>query len=256
MAESFCILLSNISYDIWVIIIIAEINEIKISYEVEGNGQPIIMLHGWEANKNTFNKLKEKLIENFKVYIIDLPGFGDTKIDRPYTVHEVAEIIHDFILKLSIIKPILLTHSYGGRIGIIYASKYDVDKLILISSAGVRKKLSLVKRIRIKLYKLLKKLGIKINIGSKDFKNSDPIKKTMLINAVNTDLKAEMNRIKCPTLLIYGENDQETPLEIAKIINKNINNSALITIDNCGHFPYLERLNYTLLIIKSFLCSE
>ena len=78
------------------VIIYIDVNDIKISYEVEGEGNPIILLHGWGANKNTFNKLSNELKENFKVYKIDLPGFGDTEIGLPLTVHEVSEYIYEF----------------------------------------------------------------------------------------------------------------------------------------------------------------
>jgi len=239
-----------------VVIIYIDVLGIKLSYLVTGDGPVIILLHGWGANKTTFEKLAQELSNDYKVYSIDLPGFGQTNIEKPYTVFEVADIIHAAILKLGIKKPIIIGHSYGGRIGIIYSSRYDVDRLILISSAGVKERLSNKKKFKIKLYKALKKAGIKLNIGSKDYKNSDPIKRIMLINAVNTDLIDEMNKIKCNTLLLYGKNDTETPIRVANIINKNIKNSALISIDNCGHFPYIERFSYTLLIIKSFLSSE
>ena len=238
------------------VIIYIDANDIKISYEVEGDGDPIILLHGWGANKNTFNKLSNELKENFKVYKIDLPGFGDTEIGLPLSVHVVSEYIYEFTKIFNIDNPILICHSYGGRIGIIFASKYKVKKLILVSSAGVREKLRISRKMKIKAYKMLKKIGIKVKMGSKDYLNCDNVKKAMLVNAVNTDLTEEMKKIKCPTLLIYGDKDTSTPLSIANHINENIKNSSLITLDDTGHFPYLEKPTIFNLILNSFLIGD
>ena len=99
-------------------IIYININDIKIHYKVEGEGKPIILLHGWGANLNTFNNISKSLSENFKVYSIDLPGFGESVIGLPLSIDEVTNIIREFVNKLEIDKPIILGHSYGGRMRI------------------------------------------------------------------------------------------------------------------------------------------
>lgn len=238
------------------VIIYININDINIHYKVEGNGKDIILLHGWGANLNTFKGISKYLKDNFKVYSLDLPGFGESVIGLPLTVEEVADIIHEFVNKLNINNPIILGHSYGGRIGIVYASKYNVDKLVLVSSAGIKEKLTKRKQFKIKVYKFFKKHHINLNLGSKDYKDADVVKKEMLVKTVNQDLRKYMNKINTPTLLMYGENDKTTSVGMAKIINKEIKNSTLIILDECGHFPYLDRPNYFLLILNSFLMGD
>ena len=157
---------------------------------------------------------------------------------------------------MNINNPIILGHSYGGRIGIVYASKYNVDKLVLVSSAGIKEKLTKRKQFKIKVYKFFKKHHINLNLGSKDYKDADVVKKEMLVKTVNQDLRKYMNKIYVPTLLMYGENDKTTSVGMAKIINKEIKNSTLIILDECGHFPYLDRPNYFLLILNSFLMGD
>ena len=122
-----------------------EVDGVVVSYECAGSGYPIILLHGWGARKETFNKLFLHLAENFMVYVIDLPGFGETEIGLPMSMDSVVDLIYHFNLKLSIDNPILLGHSYGGRLAIIYASKYEVKKLILVASAGLNQKLNFKK---------------------------------------------------------------------------------------------------------------
>ena len=232
------------------------INNLKINYELKGDGKPIILLHGWGANLQTFSKLADSLSNDFKVFSIDLPGFGESDVLLPLNVDEVADIIHEFVILLNIDNPIILGHSYGGRVGICYASKYRVCKLVLVSSAGIKQKLNISKRLKIKVYKMLKKCHFNVKMGSNDFLNADNVKKIMLIKAVNTDLKDNMKLINIPTLLIYGKDDSVTPLSLGYDIKKNIIGSSLIEIDNCGHFPYLERFSIFLLILNSFLLGD
>ncbi len=204
----------------------------------------------------TFTKLSKTLSSDFKVYSIDLPGFGESSIGVPLGIEEVAELIHDFVIKLNLEVPILISHSYGGRIAICYASKYAVEKLILISSAGIKQKLRLSKRFKMRVYKVLKKCHVPIKMGSKDYQSADNVRRIMLVKAVNTDLKEELKRIVAPTLLIYGKNDTVTPLKLGYQIKENIHNSELVELEECGHFPYIERLSICSIIIMSFLLGD
>lgn len=92
-------------------------------------------------------------------------------------------------------------------------------------------------------------------MGSTDYLNCDNVKRVMLVNAVNTDLRHEMKLINVPTLLIYGANDPTTPLTVGYKIKENIKDSAIIVMDDCRHFPYLEKPTIFTLILNSFLMS-
>ncbi len=213
-------------------------------------------MHGWGASLLTFNKLIDVLSNNYKVYAIDLPGFGQSEVGVPFSVEEVADLIYSFTLEMAISNPILLGHSYGGRVAIVYAAKYQVKKLVLVSAAGIRQKLRFSKKLKIKIYKMLKKCHLPIKMGSTDYQNADNVKRIMLVKAVNQDLSEFMVKIKSPTLLIYGVCDDVTPLKLAEQIKSKIKNSVLIKIEECGHFPYLERASYFSIILMSFLLGD
>ena len=127
---------------------------------------------------------------------------------------------------------------------------------MLVSSAGIKQKLKISKRLKIKVYKALKKCHLPIKMGSSDYQNADNVKRIMLVKAVNRDLTEEMKLIKVPTLLIYGKDDDVTPLELGYRIKENIKGSVLVEMDNCGHFPYLDRFSVFLLILNSFLLGD
>mgnify|MGYP002512615904 CR=1 FL=1 len=114
------------------------IKDININYEVSGVGAPLIFLHGWGLDLHTFDNLAKELSEDYSVYQIDLPGFGESDISNPYTIEEYANYINEFCLSLAIINPIIVGHSFGGRVAMMYASRYDVDKLIFFAAMNLK----------------------------------------------------------------------------------------------------------------------
>ena len=238
------------------IFIFLEIDNIKISYIEKGSGKTIILLHGWGQTKETFKGLIENLSDNYHVIAIDLPGFGETEIGLPMDLYMVSDLLNKFVCNLNVKEPIFLGHSYAARVLGIYASKYSISKLIIVSGAGIKQKLSLKNTIKVRIYKFFKKRNITLNTGSVDYINSDNVKRTMLVNAINTDITQELNKIVVPTLLIYGTNDKVTPLSLGYKMKKAIKYSELIELEDCGHFPYIEKPTIFNLFINSFLASD
>lgn len=229
------------------------IKDININYEESGVGPPLIFLHGWGSNLHIFDKLKNQINEDYTVYQIDLPGFGESEINASYSIGEYAEFINEFCLKLGVAEPILIGHSFGGRVAIKYASMFDVKKLVLVCSPGITERFNITKWSKIKIYKIAKKLKCNLKIGSNDYKKANGHLKDVLVKAVNLDLSEELKKIECSTLLIYGKKDRVVPLYIAKKISKLIPNSGLVIVENSGHFPFIDRFRYFIIILKSFL---
>lgn len=231
------------------------INEIKLNYKKEGIGNNIIFLHGWGSNKETFDNVVNHLKEEFCCYQIDLPGFGESSINEALSLADYTNILRQFILKENILNPILIGHSFGGRIAIHYSSLYDIRKLVLIDSAGVRR-FNLKVYLKIKLYKLCKKFRIKNKLGSNDYKNSSDVLKGTMNKIVPVDLRDKMRIINCDTLILWGELDSTTPLKDGKLMHKLISKSTLIVIPKAKHFPYIEKYRYFMLMLNSFLASD
>jgi len=239
---------------------------INIYYQMFGEKKPIILLHGWGTNSNTFYDLINYIKNDYLVYAIDLPGFGKSnEPKKPYSLNDYVDFLEEFIKALQIEKPVILGHSFGGRIAIKYASKSsNIGKLILVDSAGIKPHLTLNKRFKILRYKFLKfyykalKDATRFNqltkeAGSIDYKSSSEVMKGTLVRVVNEDLKKHIKKIKCETLLIWGSDDASTPLKDAKYMNKHISNSGLVVFDDCGHFPYIEKKYYFHLVIGKYL---
>lgn len=232
-----------------------------INYIDYGDGNnTIVLLHGWGQNIEMMKPIGDKLSNENRVIIIDLPGFGESKEpDTIWTMYDYTDCIHELLKSLKVENPMLIGHSFGGKISLIYASKYKVSKLVLFGSPFKKeiKKLSLKTRILKKLKKVpgLNKLEgfAKRHIGSRDYKNASDFMRKIMVEHVNLDITEDVRKIKCPTIIVWGTLDKEVPLDRAYELEKLIMDSAVITYEGCSHYAYLERINQTINIIKNFI---
>ena len=235
-----------------------KVRNIRINYKQYGEGEDIVLLHGWGQNIQMMDPVGERLKNKYHITIIDLPGFGlSNEPDFAYTVSDYVELVHDLLMDLKINNPILIGHSFGGRISIVYASKYDVSKIVLFGSPCVRheyvsKKQNILKKM--KKIKLLKPIVnvMKKHMGSTDYKNASPIMRDVLVKTVNEDLSNYAKKIKCQALLIWGENDEAVPVSEARELDDLLENSALIVLPGT-HYCYLENLDRVISILDNFL---
>ena len=237
---------------------IKKIKYLNINYIQYGKGKDIVLLHGWGQNIQMMDPIGKNLSDNFKITILDLPGFGSSEIPKfAYTINDYTELLHDFLIELKIDYPILIGHSFGGRIAINFASLYKVEKLVLFGSPFiVREK----KGLKIKILKTLKNIKLldglaetmKNHLGSDDYKQAHGIMREILVKTVNTDLRDAASKIKSPTLLLWGENDQAVPVSEAKELESTIKDSALIVLPGT-HYCYLENLSHVISILEHFL---
>lgn len=234
------------------------IRKIKVNYKQYGKGEDVVLLHGWGQNIQMMDPLGNYLKANKRVTIIDFPGFGlSSEPTSPYSVPDYADFLHELLEELGVKKPILIGHSFGGRVSIVYASKYDVSKVVLFGSPCVRheyksKKQSVLKTL--KKVKILSPLAnlVKKHSGSADYKNASPLMREVLVKVVNQDLSEYAKKIKCPTLLIWGDKDEAVPVSEAKELDELLSDSALIILPGT-HYCYLENLHQVVNILNNFI---
>lgn len=239
--------------------------DITIYYEKYGERKKsVVILPGWGDTRKTFNYMINFLKEYFTVYILDFPGFGNSPFpEKNLTIYNYTELVYEWIKYLELDNPILIGHSFGGRIitSLLGYYKYPFKNVIYLDSAGIIPKKKLTKKIRTSFYKFLKKLKMFLpkkykdrwlkflftKFASTDYQNlSDNMKKTFQ-NVVNLDLTPYLKYINAKVLLIWGSNDLATPIRDAKIMNKSIIGSELIVLDKGTHFVYLD---YPILVNK------
>lgn len=244
-----------------------DIENLKIAYQVEGAGMPVVLLHGWGAEANTFRFVIDRLLDSHQIFAIDLPGFGLSEVPpHAWDASDYARMISIFYDKLNIEKAHLIGHSYGGRISIVLAAKHPekVNRLILVDSAGLIPHRTMHYYLRISLVKigrLIRHCGtsgkrmadnIANRLGSKDYRHAGPMRAT-LVKSVNQNLRPLLPNIIASTLLIWGENDKDTPISFGKIMQDEIPNAELVILKGAGHFSFLDKPTEFCHFVEDFL---
>ena len=234
------------------------IKNLSINYIQYGEGNDIVLLHGWGQNIEMMRPIGDNFPNRFRITILDFPGFGESEEPKEaWTIDDYELMLEEFLKKVNVKKPIVIGHSFGGRVAIRYSARNPISKLVLFGSPCIRiqEELSLGVKILKKLKTLpgLNCLGeyMKKFIGSRDYKAASPIMRQTLVNVVNEDLSKFAREIEEPTLLIWGTNDTEAPLNEAKELEKIMLDAALITLPGT-HYAYLENLPRVVTILDNF----
>ena len=245
---------------------------VQLHYTDCGEGHPLLLLHGWGCNTTTFSAIRPFLEARFRVLTLDFAGFGQS--DEPHEVWGVEEYtrsVEALTKAEGIENPILIGHSFGGRVSIVYASRNKTQKVILVDAAGVKPRRSLSYYRKVYTFKLLKRIlplvvgrkraeamidARRSKAGSSDYNQATPMMRAILSKCVNEDLCHLMPKIEAPTLLFWGEKDTATPLADAKRMEKLIPDAGLVTVAGAGHFSFLENTPLFLRVVESFLQKE
>ena len=211
--------------------------------------------HGWGQNRDAMADLAQSLTALGTHVLFDFPGFGQSPRPKDaWTTATYADLVARYLEAHPHDGPtVWLGHSFGGRVGIQLASRHPafVDRLVLIAAAGLQRKRSLAAQARVTsriyTFKALKHLAPVIGMdieklrgrfGSADYKNAGAMRE-ILSNVVREDLSSVAGTITCPTRLIYGENDTETPPEIGERLANLIANAELSVLAGHDHYSLL-----------------
>lgn len=247
-----------------------EIDGRKINYIDQGEGAPVLLLHGWGSSSGAYRFIINSFSDRFRMIAPDFLGFGES--DMLSEAWEVADYVYltvKFIKALGIEKPILVGHSFGGRVIIKMVGEGLVspEKIVLMDAAGVKHKRGFRASVRLAAFKTVKRLltlpiirNYSANLlekargyfGSADYNSAPPVLRQTLVKVVNEDLCKYMPNISCPTLLIWGDKDTATPLDDAHTMEKLIPDSGLCIIKGGGHFSFIDSPYEVNAILNSF----
>jgi pimeloyl-ACP methyl ester carboxylesterase len=227
-----------------------------LNAEVLGSGPPILLMHGWGHSLESMRPLGELLSQTAQVHLIDLPGFGKSpKPEEDWDTVGYAQRIYQYMEDNKIASADLLGHSFGGRVSIRLASRHPerIRSVVLINSGGLRRTLTGKKKIRARMIGLLSKsikdfdklFGASYfeswfvpRFGSADYKNAGPLR-NILVKTVTEDVSEDAAKITSPTFILWGELDQETPLEAGQRLHALIANSQLVVLPGKDHYAFM-----------------
>ena len=231
--------------------------------------------HGWGQNRNAMSGLAQSLTGLGDHVLLDFPGFGNAPApDQAWSTADYADLTANFLRAsgdATLGRRVWIGHSFGGRVGIQLAARHPqlVDRLVLIASAGLPRNRSLADQARVtgKVYtfKALKRLApalgmdvdkLRDRFGSADYKSAGELRET-LMNVVREDLSDVAARISCPTCLIYGGKDTETPPEIGERLARIIPHANLTILQSQDHYSLLgEGRHQVAKRVRDFLITE
>lgn len=228
------------------------INNILTNYEVLGsnNQKAILIMHGWGQSLENWRIVAKKLAKEYKVFLLDLPGFGGSSVPTvTFGIKEYSEFIDEFVKKMNIDNFILIGHSLGGKIAIKNSVKNsNVERLFLISPSGIDNKsyLTKIKIIFIKIAKIflfwipesIKNKYINI-FASPDYISAGSMRK-IFKKVVDEKVVLDARDISIPSFIIWGENDKEINIKNSKILKGLIKGSTLRILWGTGHSPNIE----------------
>jgi pimeloyl-ACP methyl ester carboxylesterase len=244
------------------------VNNLVTHYIREGQGEVVLFLHGWGSDGTTFSKLISDIAKSYECIALDLPGFGTTEPPtEAWNLDNYAAYIKDFLVKINVKKvAIIIGHSNGGAIAIrgLRQGMLQAKKLVLISSAGIREN----NTPRKNALRIMTKVG-KVSIFWLPANQKQTLRKKlytsvgsdMLIvpgleetfkRTVNQDIKNDASKLHCQTLLIYGDNDQATPVKHGQILASLIPEAQLEILSG-NHFIHHDQAENVLELISDFI---
>lgn len=216
----------------------------------QGSGAPVLLLHGYLSNKESFYYQLLSLRQNgFYAVAPDMPGFGaSAPITSAWSVSDYAEWVRQFVSVNNIYGANLVAHSFGARVAIKLAASDEkiFSKLILTGGAGLVKPRSPQYMRQVKRYRRIKKFLPRFaerHFGSAEYRTLPPVMRESYKLIVNEDLRECAKRIENPTLLIYGQDDTVTPPnEEGAVFRETIMDSRLEVIGG-DHFCFCNNQN-------------
>jgi len=258
-----------------------QVGQFTICYLEGGQGETLLLLHGFGADKDNWNRLAKHLTPKFHVVAIDVPGFGMSS--RPetesYTIRDQALRLDQIVAALGLDSFHLAGNSMGGAIAGRYAAEFPdkVRTLALVNTGGIAncpKKSELAKQLEEGKNSLLletpedfeKMLAfvfvrppwipgpVKAHLARQAIERRSFNEKVFRqIHAEGSDLEPELSRIRARTLILWGDQDRLIDVSCTEVLEKGLADSTTAILKDCGHAPMIERPEETARLYLGFL---
>jgi pimeloyl-ACP methyl ester carboxylesterase len=234
----------------------------------------VIILHGWGLSSARFSGLTALITKKgYRVFTPDLPGFGKSTLpEKPYGLVDYAMFLHGYIQDNHINSPIVIGHSFGGRVSLVFNLLYPsvLSKVVLTGVPGFTP----VARQKIMVFVLFAKIGklffslpilrhfyLTVQrwyyyiVGAREFYRAEGVMRETFKKVVQEDLEENMKKLTIPCLLVWGAEDIITPVWIAEKMKHVIVGSRLIIIKGADHGVSFKDPEVFYKHIESFLAT-
>jgi len=265
---------------------------VKLYHEIYGHGDPLLCIHGFGASLYSWRNFIRPLAKDYQLILIDLKGCGKSPkpLDDKYSTQDHADLLYQFILEHDLRNLTLIGNSFGGALSLLLSIMlFDAGeaarlKSLILVDAGAYKqyipaylKLLSVPLINLGVYLVPSRFAVRAILRKAYY---DPSKITeeqiaaytapiaapggkhalretgsQLVPANFDELIKRYKDITVPTLIIWGRQDKIIPLEVGELLDRDITNSTLKIIEECGHAPQEEKPEDTVPLVWEFLES-
>lgn len=236
-----------------------------ITFEQVGSGKPLVILHGWGSSRRVMMPIAKSLSHLRSSYVLDLSGFGESpEPSCSWSIDDYADSVEAFISAYFNEPVDLLVHSFGGRIMLKLCArefgKANIGKIIITGGAGMKPKRSfkfyykkyLAKTLKAPFLLLpdalqqsalnkLRQTSLWKSLGSGDYNQLSGVMRETFVKSVTEYLEICLPHIPHEVLLLWGRNDDATPVYQGERIEKGIKNAALVIIEDAGHYAFLDK---------------
>lgn len=215
----------------------------KLSYICRGQGRDLLLLHGYLSSKESFIGQINYFSKHYRVTAPDFPGMGAAEpLTEPWSVGDYADWTQEMMAQLKIEEPLLIAHSFGGRVAVKLLARGQADRAVLTGCAGIRRR-TFSYHMKVAAYRLVRNFApryAEAHFGSAEYRTLSPVMKESYKKIVNEDLREEAKEIARPVLFLHGERDKTVPLSSIGIYLSCIRGSRLKVLKECGHFAFLD----------------
>jgi pimeloyl-ACP methyl ester carboxylesterase len=263
---------------------------VKLHYEEEGKGSPVLLIHGFGASTYTWRHIAPELARHHRVIAVDLKGFGrsDKPLDERYSVFDQADLLAQLIVDKDLRKLTLVGHSFGGGVALLLALQRDqrlegrISKLVLLDTIAYPQNVPVffrlldvpvVSQLGVRMVPPSVQTRVALRIAYFDDSKIDPDEvetyaaplktaagKHAIVHSARqivpeglAELSEQYRSIKQPTLILWCDHDRIVPLSIGLKLRRTLPNSTFRLVDDCGHMPQEEQPETTLKLIQAFL---
>lgn len=243
---------------------------IETQFQRLGHGPTLVLLHGWGCDWQIWSPVITELSRNFRLIIPDLPAFGQSATpSKPWTTPDYVTWLHEFLsVELDADSFSIIGHSFGGKIAAMFAAtqpKLGLRQLVLVDSSGLPTPLSPIKALQKSIlgiipdtlkdviplelkHKLLAATG-----SSTDHFQASEQQRLIFKRIYQEDITTQLTQITESTLIIWGANDVDTPLNQGYRFQELIPESQLLVFDESGHFPFIDQPQQFITSIRNFV---
>jgi pimeloyl-ACP methyl ester carboxylesterase len=213
----------------------------------------LVWAHGWGHSHRNMLPLAQAVRRPARSVLLDLPGFGAAPLPPgAWGTEDYADAVAEWLAGVEGRPRVWIGHSFGCRVGLQLAARHPglVDGLFLIAAAGLQRQRSLreqaqftARRWAFRIMRQITPEGparerLRARFGSADYQRAGPLR-PILIKAATEDLTEVARAVRCPSVLVYGDQDRETPPELGTRFNGLMPQSRLVVLRGFDHWSVL-----------------